>query len=241
MTQTPDATRSVPHSIRDTIDMYVQLFRELAGDNVKALTLYGAVASDSFKPERQAVRNVAVLGKVDLDLLRKIANNGTKLGKANIAAPLIMTADYIASSLDTFPLEFIEICQTSINLFGDDHFADLTFEPTHIRLQCERELKTTLIGLRQGLLAAAGKEKMLGTLEMGVAEGLLRTLRGLLWLKGDTAAKPSDQVVTAIESLADKKLPGLRAALDTASQHGWAEFETLYRDVESIGEYVDAL
>ena len=139
-----------------------------------------------------------------------------------------------------FPLELIEIHQMHVTIFGGDLFANLAFEDAHVRLQCERELKTILIGLRQGLLAAAGREKYVGALEMDVGEGLLRTLRGMLWLKGQKDGKPAVEVLAEIEKIVDRRLDGVRTALDPSAHHGWSEFESLYRDVEAVGEIVNA-
>ncbi len=230
----------VQATMREALRDYEVLIREHAGDNAKALTLFGAIAADAFDPSRHAARNVLVVKKVDLAMLHRLAEHGAKLGKASIAAPLVMTPEYIQSSLDTFPLELVDISQAHLTLFGDDHFVDLPFDETHIRLQCEREIKVVLIGLRQGLLAAAGREKVIGALEVDVAEGLLRTLRGLLWLKGRKDAQPAEKVVSEVEALTKRKLAGLRTALDAQAQHGWDQFESLYRDVETLGEIADA-
>ncbi len=227
-------------SMRAPLREYVELIRDIAGGNAKALVLFGAVATESFDPSRQTARSVLVVDRVDLAMLRRLAEHGTKLGKAHITAPLVMTPSYIKDSLDTFPLELIEIMQKHITVFGEDHFADLSFEDSHVRLQCEREFKVILIGLRQGLLAAAGREKFIGALEMDVGEGLLRTLRGLLWLKGQKDPKPAKEVIDAMEKIADRKLKGVRTALDSAAHHGWSEFESLYSDVEALGNLADA-
>ncbi|MCH7591653.1 MAG: hypothetical protein IH989_02580 [Planctomycetes bacterium] len=224
-------------AMRKPISEFAELVRDLAG--AKALTLFGAVTTESFDATRQTARSVLVVDRVDLSVLRGLAEHGAKLGKVSIAAPLVMTPDYITDSLDTFPLELLEIMQKHVTLFGDDHFVDLSFEDAHVRLQCERELKVILIGLRQGLLAAAGREKFIGALEMDVGEGLSRTLRGLLWLKGRKDARPIDAVLTELEKVADRKLSGVRAAMDPTAEHGWMAFEKLYEDVEALGSLVD--
>ena len=82
-------------------------------------------------------------------------------------------------------------------------------------------------------------EQAFSELETTVADNLLRTLRGLLWLKGQRQAKPTTDVLAEIEKLTDRKLPGLRNAVDATAPHGWGEFETLYRDVEALGEIAD--
>lgn len=236
MTGESTAWESVIEPMRRPLHEYVALIEELAGANAKALTLFGAIVTNAFDAQRHTARSVLVVERVDLPMLRRLAEHGTKLGKAAIAAPLIMTPEYIKTSLDTFPLEFIEIKQRHLTVSGDDYFDELTFDDPHVRLQCERELKSVLIALRQGLLAAAGREKFIHALEMDVGERLMRILRGLLWLKGQTEAKPASHVLTEVEKIADRKLPGIKAATDPATHHGWDEFESLYRDVEELGE-----
>ncbi len=226
--------------MRQPIQRYAEQVRALAGDNALALTLFGAIAAGSFDMHRHTVRNVLVLGSVDLEMLRRLAKEGAKIGKARISAPVIMTPTYIEASLDSFPLELIEIHQCHITLFGHDHFETLSFTDAHVRIQCERELKTILIGMRQGLLAAAGREKLIATVETDVAETLIRTFRGLLWLKGQKDARPAVQVISDVENIIGRQLAGLRAALSVSEPHGWDLFRTLYEDVEAVGKIVDA-
>jgi len=222
------------------IRQYVGILQDTSGANFKAVTLYGAILTGWFDPSVQSVRSVLVLDKVDLGLLRRIGEQGLKLGKAGIAAPFIMTPAYIKASLDTFPLELIEIQQRHLTIAGEDQFTDLTFDDAHVRLQCEREFKVILIRMRQGLLAAAGRDKFAAALAADVIEELVRTLRGLLWLKGDRGGKVALDVVADVEKMTDQKLPGVRSALDRAAVQGWSGFEAIYKDVEKLGEIADA-
>ncbi|MFQ5846583.1 MAG: hypothetical protein ACE5IQ_02800 [Candidatus Methylomirabilales bacterium] len=230
----------VIEQMRQPIAQYAEQIQALAGDNALALTLFGAIAAGSFDANRHTVRNVLILDSVDLEMLRRLAKDGVRLGKARISAPLIMTPPYINASLDTFPLELIEIHQCHITLFGHDHFDSLSFKDSDVRLQCERELKTILIGMRQGLLAAAGREKLMGALEADVGERLVRTLRGLLWLKGQRDAKPAGQVISEVENIIQGQLPGVRNVLRASGPQAWEQFRSLYEDVETVGKIVDA-
>ncbi|MFQ5580592.1 MAG: hypothetical protein ACE5FZ_08260 [Nitrospiria bacterium] len=230
----------IPDAMRRPVEQFKEEVRGLAGSNGLALTLYGAIAADSFDPKRHTVRSVFVLKKVDLDMLRQLAKNGVKLGKAGIAAPVIMTPEYIEVSLDTFPLELIEIHQCHMTLFGEDYFKTLSFNDDHIRHACERELKSILIGMRQGLLAAAGREKLFATVEADMAERLIRTLRGILWIKGLKEPHPALEVVSEVEKVLEFKLPGLKDVLLRAGEHGWEEFKLLYAEIEVLAEIVDA-
>jgi len=150
-----------------------------------------------------------------------------------------MTPGYIKGSLDTFPLELIEIQQCYGVLWGENYFKDLSFNENHVRLQAERELKTILIGMRQGLLASSGQEKLIKRLELDVADRLVRTLRGLLWVQGKSESLSAQEVVLEIEKILEKPLPGVKNALLTQRPHGWKEFQNLYRDIETVGQFID--
>lgn len=230
----------LPDTMREPIEGYAQSVRSLAGTNVLSLTLFGAITAGTFDPQLHTARSVVVLQAVDLEFLKRLAKEGAKMGKARIHAPLIMTPDYIKASVDTFPLELIEVQQRHLCLFGPDYFTTLTFEDPHIRHQCERELKTILIGMRQALLASGGREKMLAEVERGVADQLMRTLRGLLWLHGQKAPTPAPQVVGEIEGAISKGLPGIRGAIDERGRHGWQEFTRLYEEVDALRTMIDA-
>ncbi len=230
----------VPETMRAPIQSYAELVREIVGDNARSLALFGSVVARSFDPSRHTAHSVLVVDKVDLRTLRRLAAHGLSLGKSLIAAPLIMTPRYIAASLDTFPLELIEIQQNHLTLFGDDHFHDLNFKDEDVRYQCERELKVLLMGLRQGLLAAAGREKYVAGVQATISEQMVRTLRGMLWLKGRHEGQSAEDVVAEVENLYQLKLPGLRTALDTGAMHSWEQFDQLYSDVDKLGDIVDA-
>lgn len=239
MTELSYARDGIPESMQDPIRCYARRVKELGGTNTLALTFFGAIAAGTFDARRHTARNVLVLGTIDLPMLRQLAKDGSKWGKHSIAAPLIMTPDYITSSLDTFPLELLEIHQRHLTIFGLDYFESLSFNDTHIRLQCERELKTLLIGMRQALLASAGRETALGMIESDVVERLMRTLRGLLWLHGYKEGLPALHTIERLEHATQQAFPGIRQALDPDARRGWDAFQALYQDIDALRTIVD--
>ncbi len=216
------------------LEAYGALARELAGDNLQGLTVFGEVLSPRFDEPQSTAASVMVLGRIELELLRRIASHGPRLGGQRISAPLVMTPEYIVASLDSFPLELLEIHQEHATLHGRDYFKSLEIRPEHLRLQCERELKRILMRLRQGLLAAAGRDRFLTELEVDVGRHILRTLRGLLWLRGSKALVPRNDVISRCEKEIGGSLPGVRVALESRGEHGWNEFTALYQDVEKL-------
>ena len=239
MTQSVMNLERVVSGMQEPMKRFIDRVQTLGGANCLAVIGVGAIATSGFDPARHTARSVLVLETIELAMLRELAQDGIKLGKAKIAAPLIMTPVYIAGSLDTFPLEFLEIQQCHVCFVGTDYFADVSFEERHVRLQCERELKSILIGMRQGLLAAAGREKLFGGMEGDIAERLIRTLRGLLWLHGQYDYLSAVEIVGRIERETDRSLPGIRAALQENRRHDWNDFTQLYDEIDGLKTVAD--
>ncbi|MGB0715541.1 MAG: hypothetical protein ACPGXK_06675, partial [Phycisphaerae bacterium] len=187
MTTTKNTSFSLHPDCQNSIKELERLVRHIGGDNVRSLTVFGKAVTTQFQPGQDTIRSVLVLKTMELHQLRELAKHGPQLGKAGLRAPLVMTTSYITESCDAFPLEFLEIQAANAVVFGDDCFADLPIKPEDVRLQCERDIKSMLIGLRQALLAAAGRDSLLANIETEAGENLQRTLRGLLFMKGETA------------------------------------------------------
>src|SRR6185436_21110039 len=93
--------------------------------------------------------------------------------------PLFMTQSQIEKSLDTFPIEWLEIQERHLLLEGADVVGNLEVPLTYLRLQCEHELRGKHIQLRQAYLhqhaRPADLEKTLSSAASGLAT-LFRTL-----------------------------------------------------------------
>ena len=66
--------------------------------------------------------------------------------------PLFMTKRNMDMSLDSFPIEWLEIQERHLLLEGEDVVGTLEVPQTYLRLQCEHELRGKLIQLRQAYL-----------------------------------------------------------------------------------------
>ena len=230
---------SVPATLREALRDYALRLRAHGGPHVLGLTLYGPVAGSAFDATLHTISNVVVLDVVELDILRRLAGEGSRFGRNYITAPLVVTPSFLQGSRDTFPLEFIEIQQRRIVLFGDDLFGPLLFDPAHVRLQCERELKVLAVGMRQAVVADGAKEAALRRAVLPALLGMLRVLRGLLWLKELRHPLSAAGVLVEVENLAGRHLPGVRRALEAPSAVDWLVFEKLYSDVETLGQIAD--
>jgi len=101
-----------------------------------------------------------------------------------VAIPLVMTKAFILSSLDSYPIEFLNMKRNYVLVFGEDILKELTFNRSALRLQAERELKGKILLLRVRYLETEGKgEKIKDLLEVSIT-AFLSIFNALLELKG---------------------------------------------------------
>jgi predicted nucleotidyltransferase len=171
-------------------------------DEIHSIHLIGSALTEDYDPMVSDINSVFVLRKMNFEFLRHLASLGKKYGKKRIAAPLIMTPNYIKDSLDVFPIEFLNIKLLHDTIVGEDIFGPLEIKRSDLRHQCERELKVRLIGLRQGYIASAGNRKILTQGLVDSFSGYVPLFRGIIVLLGQEAPLTNNEVLTALKNWA---------------------------------------
>ncbi|MBN2131358.1 MAG: hypothetical protein JW741_17790, partial [Sedimentisphaerales bacterium] len=131
---------------------------------------------------------------------------------------------------------------------GADPFEALRFAKQDVRLQCERELKATLIRLRQGYIAAAGNNKLVRDVLIAAAKGLAPLLRAMLWLKDSDRPQTMEATFRQGAGSFDVKLEAVLTVQRwryekprLAGSDIETAFESIYTAVERLATTVDAL
>jgi predicted nucleotidyltransferase len=217
-------------------------------DNVHSITLTGSVLTDDFVPGKSDINSVFVLTEMDLKFLELLATLGKKYQKKRIAAPLIMTPEYILNSLDVFPIEFLNIKLLHNTIFGENLFQDLKINRSDLRLQCERELKVRLIGLRQGYISCLGNSKMLMHMFIDSFSGYIPLFKGIIFLLGKEPPVTSRDAIDVLEEVSGVNTRVFNTVLKQKKQKtklmmGQLNtiFEDYYAAIERLGDITDGI
>jgi len=235
-------------AIRAPITLLADSLRASLAQNLAGVTIVGSVLTDDYRPGASDINTVVLLGQHETAALTAMAAMAKPLHKKHISPPLLMTADYIERSRDVFGVEFLDFQLTHRTVLGDDPFAALAFEKAEVRLQCERELKATLIRLRQGYIAAAGNKKLIRDVLIATAKALAPLFRAILWLKD--IDRP--QTMTATFQKAASELDVDLGAVEAAERWRYekprltdsdiaAAFESIYAATDKLAQTVDAM
>jgi len=224
-----------------------ELLRE-KGDVIHSIHLVGSCLTADFDEKRSDVNSVVVLGAMDFAFVRFLAGIGRKYKKKGVAAPLVMTPEYIKSSLDVFPVEFLDFRLIHKTVHGPDVFKGLELDREHLRLQCERDMKTMLIRLRQGYISVLGDKRLIEGLLTGSITGCIPVFRAMIdILKAPPPVIRHDvielfQKLTGVDGKAFEKALLLKSGRMKPSKDEMnALFEEYYEAVEKTGNVIDKL
>jgi len=191
--------------------------RAIHGDALVAVALTGEAAGAGYRPGKSPLSTVVVIEQVDAPALRRMQAKLRAWRRRRIPTPLVMDPLYIESALDVFPLEFLEISDHHLPLWGSsDPFEGLAVDLPNLRLQVEEQLRGKLLHLWESYLDAGRSLRTLRRLLLETPPGFQMILRGLLRLRqgeaqaGERRPDAPEELLTAVEREFALALPTFR-------------------------------
>jgi len=167
-------------------DIFVPLTEDYLnafGRDLVSLMLYGSAAGGSYVKGKSDINLLVVLTPEGMSRLEDAFVLVKKWRKRNVAVPLFLTKDFIASSLDAYPIEFLNMQQHCVLIYGENVLEPLVFKPEDLRLQIEREIKSKIILLREGYLESEGSARRVRELIGRSLVALVSIFNAMLHLK----------------------------------------------------------
>ena len=161
---------------------------DAAGPAFRALYVYGSALGPGFDRDSSDVNLLLVLDGLPFNRLEALADAAAKLpppadGRYRFT-PLVLTEKTLANSTDVFPIDFLDLRDRRALLEGADVLAGLEVPLVNLRHQCEYELRSRFIGLRQAWLRAGGAKGSAHALVVRAAGASGSLFRHLLTLRG---------------------------------------------------------
>jgi len=187
-----------PEKPEEIFPAFSEDIRTLFGREVVAIILYGSGAAGRYVPGRSDINFLVVLTDAGMARLDGAVDMVKRWRKRGVATPLFMTPSYVRDSLDSYPIEFLNMKREHVLVFGEDVLENLSFDPAYLRLQIERELKGKILHLRSGFLEAEGSAKKLRELIRVSLTAFLSLFAALLYLKGVLVPPGRREIVRAV-------------------------------------------
>jgi hypothetical protein len=227
-----------------------EIFTEITGDyqrifgaHLVSIILYGSGAGEDYIPGKSDLNFLITLTDPGIERLDLALETVARWRKRNVAIPLFMTRANLTGSQDAYPVEFLNMKRRYVVVAGEDVLAGLAFDPHHIRLQIERELRGKLIHLRSGYLATGGSARKIRELIRLSLTAFVSLFGALLYLKKEELPHGRRSVITAagktfgIDASVFLHCEEIRSKTDHFSS---AEVKAVFRDYsKEVGRLCD--
>ena len=190
----------VPKTPQEVFPEVVEDIKNIFGDGLKSIILYGSGARGDYVPGKSDINFLVVLDENAVSDFERAQPLIPKWKKRAVALPLIMTKAFIDSSIDVYPVEFLNMKRHYEVVYGEDVLKDLLFDRPSLKLQCERELKGKLMLLRTGFLETAGKAEDLQRLMATSITAFLSVFSALLHMREKDVPHGRREIVASVAS-----------------------------------------
>ena len=189
--------------VRGRVEPYCKEMIEIHGDNLRSVCVYGSSTGVDFVQGKSNINLLIIMARIDPPDLKKSLSIVKKGMKRDIVAPLMLTVDYVKTSSDVFPIEFLEMKGNYILVYGLDLLKDLEIEDSNLRLECEEQLKGGLVRMYQTYLEVGLSEKRISLLMTNSITSFFPIMRNILRLKGEIPPHQKSEIIRRISSVAN--------------------------------------
>ncbi len=185
-----------------------QLLKENCGNDLLQIVLY-----NDKDPHTDDI--LVICQSNDLQSIKATQSSINFLKKNKIAVPFFMSPEFISSSLDSYPLEFLNIQNDYITLYAlndKDYIQSLTFDKKWVRLQIERELKSKYLLITSNYMAFNPSDSRLKDLITQSVLSLKPVLKGLLFLKNAEIPSLHEALIEALQKNYQMQLSNIKTA-----------------------------
>lgn len=237
---------NLPNDVKKIIDEFVRSLLEAYDGELISVILYGSAASGEYVGRHSNVNVAVILKDASIGSLSKMSGFINKR-KFMIINPVFFTEDYIKRSTDVFPIEFIDMKENHIVLYGKDLFKDINIDIKNLRFQCEQELKSKIVNMKMAFLRSTNVPTIKSILFKSLTSSL-HILRNLVRLKGKEPSYARTDILREISLEFEVDTTLLKDILDARSgilnlsrEKITFLFTRLVETLEAISDKVDRL
>lgn len=185
-----------------------------AGDNLQALVLYGSAATGEYRKDHSDLNLLCLLHQAKTSDLEKLHDPLSWWKRKGFPLPYVFTEHELRASADIFAIELLDMKARHRMIYGDDFLRTLDVPTTLHKLQVERELRTNLVRLRQGILAVPPKDRVLISLMDAAVSAFVTLFRHALMAFGENPPASKRDVVARAAQLVSISADAFLAILD---------------------------
>jgi len=174
-------------AIKEALNGLVEDLRATHGNNLACVVLYGSAAAGDHIELRSDYNVLIALHRITPEDLRQAQAPMREWQRLGHPLPVYFTVEELADAADVFPIEFHQMANARIILYGNDPFEFVQLSNANLRHQTEYELRSKLIQLRRLYIPASVSIEKLCDLMSDSLSTFAALFRAVLMLHGQEA------------------------------------------------------
>ena len=176
----------LPVDVKRKIVPFMQELLAIHQDNITSIFIYGSATGINYLPKISNINSAIIFKRLRFEQLQDSLSAVSKAVKQKMTAPLFLTQDQIHSTMDIFSIEFLEMKENHVLIYGEDILSSLEIPLQYLRLFCEQQIHGKLIRIRQSYLEVGLDHKQMESLLKDSLTALIPIFRTLIRLKKKT-------------------------------------------------------
>ncbi len=191
----------VKTTVQEALNGLVEDLRATHGDNLASVVLYGSAAAGDHIELRSDYNILIALTRITPEDLRQAQAPMREWQRLGHPLPVYFTVEELSDAADVFPIEFHQMANARIVLYGHDPFEFVKLSDVNLRHQTEYELRSKLIQLRRLYIPASVSTEKLCDLMNDSLSSFAALFRAVLLLHGHEAPVSKPDCVRATAQL----------------------------------------
>jgi hypothetical protein len=183
--------------VQEALNGLVEDLRATHGTNLASIVLYGSAAAGDHIELRSDYNILIALNRITPEDLRQAQAPMREWQRLGHPLPVYFTVEELSDAADVFPIEFNQMANARVVLYGHDPFEYVKLSDANLRHQTEYELRSKLIQLRRLYIPASVSIQKLCDLMSDSLASFAALFRAVLILHGQEAPISKPDVVRA--------------------------------------------
>jgi predicted nucleotidyltransferase len=188
-------------AIKEALSGLVEDLRATHGTNLASVVLYGSAAAGDHNELRSDYNLLIALNRITPEDLRQAQAPMREWQRLGHPLPVYFTVEELSDAADVFPIEFHQMANARIVLYGHDPFEFVQLSNANLRHQAEYELRSKLIQLRRLYIPASISIEKLCDLMSDSLSSFAALFRAVLMLHDQQAPVSKPDCVRATAKL----------------------------------------
>jgi predicted nucleotidyltransferase len=187
--------------VQQALNGLIEDLRATHGDNLASVVLYGSAAAGDDVELQSDYNLLIALHRITPEDLRQAQAPMREWQRLGHPLPVYFTVEELSDAADVFPIEFHQMANARVVLYGHDPFEYAKLSDANLRHQAEYELRSKLIQLRRHYIPASVSIEKLADLMSDSLASFAALFRAVLMLHGQQAPIGKPDVVRATAKL----------------------------------------